>query len=81
MERLDKAPRVATGYQEPDIEWYNLGEETLLQVINDDKEVAGLIVLLDHVFPDGEIDAHPWSAANRVGNAVGDSRCLRKLEV
>ena len=71
----------ATGYQEPDVNWHDLAEETLRLVINGDEEVAGLNVSVDHIFTDGEIDAHLWASANVVGDAVGDSRLLRKLNI
>jgi Ran GTPase-activating protein (RanGAP) involved in mRNA processing and transport len=81
MERVDGAPSVATGYQEPDVEWYDLDEEILHNVVNDDDEIAGLIVSPEHVFADREMHAHHWAGAMTVGDAVGYSRCLRKLAI
>ncbi|KAL3768466.1 hypothetical protein ACHAW5_000363 [Stephanodiscus triporus] len=78
MERVDEAPGVATGYQEPDVDWHDLSEETLRRIVNDDEEVAGLFVSGVDAFADGQIDAQ-WAAA--VGSAVGDIRRLRKLEI
>jgi hypothetical protein len=80
MERVDEAPGVAAGYQDPDVKLYDLDEETLRRVIDHDEEVAELIVSCGLFFiAGGEIHAHHWAAANTVGNAVGDSRHLRKL--
>jgi len=36
MERVDEAPSVAAGYQEPDVKWFDLDEETLRRVIDHD---------------------------------------------
>ncbi len=72
----------AKGYQEPDVEWHDLDERTLQRIVNDEEGVAGLRVTHEHVFAGGgEIDADQWAGENRVGNAVGDSQRLRKLEI
>jgi hypothetical protein len=81
MERIAEEA-IANGYQEPDVEWHDLDERTLQRIANDDEGVAGLLVTHEHVFADGgQIDADHWAMENRVGNAVGDGRRLRKLEI
>ena len=81
MERVDEAPSVAAGYQEPDVDGHYLDEENLRRIIDHDEEVVWFILNHHDVFADGEIHAHQWAAANTVGNAVGDSRRLRGLSI
>ncbi|KAL3803638.1 hypothetical protein ACHAW5_006400 [Stephanodiscus triporus] len=81
MERVDEAPSVAAGYQEPDVDGHCLDEETLHRIIDQDEEVVWLILNREEVFADGEMHAHHWAAANTVGDAVGDSRRLRGLSI
>ena len=81
MERVDEAPSVAAGYQEPDVDGHYLDKENLRRIIDHDEEAVWLILNHHGVFADGEIHAHQWAAANTVGNAVGDSRRLRGLSI
>ena len=76
------------GYNVPDVKWHGIDEETLLKVENDAEDVNGLFIegfmIFDQVDEDGyfaeddddvvDIIIHPWADAERIGNAIANSR-------
>jgi hypothetical protein len=81
MERIAEEA-IANGYQQPGVKCHELDKRLLQRIANDNKGVAGLFVTHEHVFASGgQIDADHWAMENSVGNTVGDSRHLSKLEI
>jgi len=77
----------AAGYSEPDVEWHTLDEETLQKLENGAENMKGLriqtSVIYHEVIVDDGIDfiLHPWADAERIGNAIANSKNLLKLDI
>jgi hypothetical protein len=81
---------------EPDVEWHAISEATLLKIENGEEDVKGLriegFVVVTEVDEDGneadfDLDngvdyvVPPWADAERIGNAIANSRNLLKLDI
>lgn len=86
------------GYNEPDVEWRAIDEETLQRIENGEEDINGLyiegFVVVIEVDEDGneanideenDLDngvgfiVQPWADAERIGNAIANSRHLLKF--
>ena len=96
QEQVDDDDLQAPGYNEPDVEWRAIDEATLVRIENGEEDVNGLyiegFVVLVEVDEDGneadfDLDngvdfiVQPWADAERIGNAIANSRHLLKFDI
>ena len=84
------------GYNEPEVEWHSIDEATLLKIEHGEEDVNGLhiegfavFVEVDEDGNEADIDLdngvdwilQPWADAERIGNAIANSRHLLKFDI